>query len=158
MATEPEVKSKPKPRARKATSRVANAAPKNVAAYFAAVGRRKTSVARVRLTAGKGHITVNGKTLALYFPDALWQTAVRLPLVLVGKDKAFDVSVLANGGGVNGQAEATRHAIARALEKFDPTLRPTLKKAGLLTRDPREKERKKPGLKRARRAPQFSKR
>ena|SRR3990167_1047599 len=130
----------------------------NVAAYYAAVGRRKTSVARVRLSTGKGLLTVNGRPLENYFPDAVWQTSVRLPLVLVGKDKAFNVSVLAAGGGVNGQAEATRHAIARALEKFDPALRPTLKKAGLLTRDPREKERKKYGLKRARRAPQFSKR
>jgi len=156
-----------KPRITKARARkpVAKAAPKagkpaskNIAAYYAAVGRRKSSVSRVRLSAGRGQVTVNGKTLDAYFPDALWQTTVRLPLVLVGKDKSFDVSVLANGGGVNGQAEATRHAIARALEKFDPTLRPTLKKAGLLTRDPREKERKKPGLKRSRRAPQFSKR
>lgn len=153
-----------KPRVTKARTRkvaakaAAKPASKDVAAYYAAVGRRKSSVSRVRLSDGKGQITVNGKTLNEYFPDVFWQTTVRLPLVMVGKDKSFDVSVLANGGGVNGQAEATRHAISRALEKFDPTLRPTLKKAGLLTRDPREKERKKPGLKRARRAPQFSKR
>jgi small subunit ribosomal protein S9 len=145
-----------KPRAKKPAA--AKPGTTNIAAYFAAVGRRKSAVARVRLSDGKGQVTVNGKTLAVYFPDVLWQTTVRLPLVLVGKDKAFDISVLANGGGVNGQAEATRHAIARALEKFDPSLRPTLKKAGLLTRDSRQKERKKPGLKRARRAPQFSKR
>ncbi|MFO0702592.1 MAG: 30S ribosomal protein S9 [Candidatus Andersenbacteria bacterium] len=158
MPTKPRAK---KPAAAKAATKTApkaasKPAVKNVSAYYAAVGRRKTSVSRVRLSTGKGSVTVNGRTLDVYFPDAVWQTAVRLPLVLVGKDKDFDVSVLTSGGGVNSQAGATRHAVARALEKFDPTLRPTLKKAGLLTRDSREKERKKPGLKRARRAPQFS--
>jgi small subunit ribosomal protein S9 len=150
-----------KARAKKSPAKVLGAegtVVKNVEAYFAAVGRRKTSVARVRISAGKGNVTVNGKTMAVYFPDEHWQNTLKTPLVLVGKEKEFDVSVLAHGGGVNSQAEATRHGIARALEKFDGTLRPTLKKAGLLTRDPREKERKKPGLKRARRAPQFSKR
>lgn len=131
---------------------------RNVTAYYAAVGRRKTSVARVRLSKGKGVITVNGRKFENYFPDIIWQIAVKSPLVLVGQEKTQDISVLVKGGGVNSQAEAVRHGIARALEKIDATLRPTLKKAGFLTRDPREKERKKYGLKRARRAPQFSKR
>jgi small subunit ribosomal protein S9 len=161
---------KAKPRAKKrATKKVAEGAKtttakktgvgvKNVSAYYAAVGRRKSSVARVRLSVGKGTITVNGKTLEQYFPGAVWQSKVTSPLALVGQLKVLDVSILANGGGVTGQAEASRHGISRALEKVDPTFRSTLKKAGFLTRDPREKERKKYGLKRARRAPQFSKR
>jgi small subunit ribosomal protein S9 len=130
----------------------------NVQGFFAAVGRRKTAIIRARIVPGKGTITVNGKTMQAYFPDAVWQTAVTSPLVLVGQRKSVDISLLANGGGVNSQAEAARLAIARALEKMDPTFRSTLKKAGFLRRDPREKERKKYGLKRARRAPQFSKR
>jgi small subunit ribosomal protein S9 len=159
---------KAKPRAKKrvtkksdvalAAEKKTGAAPKNVAAYYAAVGRRKSSVARVRLSVGKGTITVNGKTLEQYFPGAVWQSKVKAPLALVGQLKALDVSILAHGGGVTGQAEASRHGIARALEKVDASFRPTLKKAGFMTRDPREKERKKYGLKRARRAPQFSKR
>ncbi|MFH0830820.1 MAG: 30S ribosomal protein S9 [Parcubacteria group bacterium] len=132
--------------------------PQNVQAYYAAVGRRKSAVARVRVSRGKGAVTINGKTLEQYFPDALWQASVSAPLVLVGVRKSVDVSVLTNGGGVVGQAEAARHGIARALERMDAAYRPTLKKAGFLRRDPREKERKKYGLKRARRAPQFSKR
>ncbi len=138
--------------------KVAEAGKQDIAAYFASVGRRKTSVARVRLSKGKGNITVNGKTMAVYFPDKFWQQAITSPLVMTGNQKNLDVSVLAHGGGVNSQAQAVRHGIARALEQFDASLRPTLKKAGFLTRDPREKERKKYGLKRARRAPQFSKR
>ncbi|MDP2587354.1 MAG: 30S ribosomal protein S9 [bacterium] len=130
----------------------------DVQAFYAAVGRRKTAVARVRLMPGKGAITVNGKTMQQYFPDVVWQTSVTSPLVLVGQRKSLDVSVLTDGGGVNSQAEATRHAIARALQIMDSELRSTLKKAGFLKRDPREKERKKYGLKGARRAPQFSKR
>lgn len=172
-----EITAKPKvarkPRAKKVSSKAASvsAAPtrtrkgkaaeagkQNIAAFFASVGRRKTSVARVRLSKGKGNITVNGKTMAVYFPDKFWQQSVNSPLVLTGNQKSFDISVLANGGGVNSQAQAVRHGIARALEQYDAALRPTLKKAGFLTRDPREKERKKYGLKRARRAPQFSKR
>lgn len=150
-----------KPRAKKtaiAPSKRAVVKPRNVQAYYAAVGRRKSSVARVRLSLGKGAVTVNGKTLEQYFPDALWQASLTAPLVLVGQRKSVDVSILTNGGGVTGQAEAARHGIARALERMDPTLRQSLKKAGFLRRDPREKERKKYGLKRARRAPQFSKR
>lgn len=132
---------------------------RNVSGLIATVGRRKTSVARVRLTTGgKGVITVNGKTMEQYFPDEFWQMTVTSPLTLVGQRKNVDISVLTNGGGVNGQAEAVRHGIARALQKMDPDMRSTLKKAGFLRRDPREKERKKYGLKRARRAPQFSKR
>ena len=131
---------------------------KNVSAFFAGLGRRKTAVARVRLTDGKGVVTVNGKSLKVFFPDRIWQRNVLEPLTLTGLKDRFDVSLLTHGGGMSSQSEAARHGIARALEKFDASLRPTLKKAGLLTRDAREKERKKYGLKRARRAPQFSKR
>jgi small subunit ribosomal protein S9 len=131
---------------------------RNVSAFFAAVGRRKTAVARVRLSKGTGQVSVNGKTLKVFFPDEIWQQIVLQPLEMTGTLKQFNVSVLTAGGGVNAQATAVRLGIARALELHDAALRGTLKKAGLLTRDPREKERKKYGLKRARRAPQFSKR
>ncbi len=127
--------------------------------YFFAAGKRKTSVARVRLYLnGKGDITVNDRPAKEYFTMLTSMGVVKHPLKLTGLTNKFDISVKVLGGGVNSQAEAVRHGISRALLDFDGSLRATLKKAGLLTRDARIKERKKPGLKRARRAPQFSKR
>ncbi|MCA9374236.1 MAG: 30S ribosomal protein S9 [Candidatus Gracilibacteria bacterium] len=134
-------------------------ATKNTAEYFYAAGKRKTSVARVRLySGGKGDIVVNEKPATDYFTLLTNVGVLKSPLKLTGTNKKFDIQIKVIGGGVNSQAEACRHGIARALLEFDPELRSTLKKAGLLTRDSRIKERKKPGLKRARRAPQFSKR
>ena len=124
---------------------------------FHAVGRRKKAIARVRLIPGEGNITVNKRNLDEYFGYETLKTVVRQPLVLTNQG-SFDVMVNVNGGGLTGQAGAIRHGISRALCKADPDLRATLKKAGFLTRDPRMKERKKYGLKAARRAPQFSKR
>jgi len=127
--------------------------------YHYGVGRRKSAVARVRLLPGDGKITVNGKTAREYFGGRdLHQIDIRLPLNLTGTLERFDVSVRVVGGGVSGQAGAVRHGIARALLRFDEELRPTLKRARLLTRDARVKERKKVGLKRARKAPQYTKR
>ena len=127
--------------------------------YLYAAGRRKTSVARVRLyPKGKGLIMVNGMPLADYFKLVTSKEIITSPLKLVGMAKDFDVSAKVVGGGTSAQADAIRHGISRTLLLFDETLRTTLKKAGFLTRDARSKERKKPGLKRARRAPQFSKR
>lgn len=122
-------------------------------------GRRKESVARVRLVPGEGKIIINKRTLDDYFGglDALKAT-IKQPLVLTDTLGKYDVLVNVRGGGFTGQAGAIRHGIARALLEVDPSLRPTLKQAGFLTRDPRMKERKKYGLKGARRAPQFSKR
>ena len=121
-------------------------------------GRRKEAVARVRLIPGTGKWTINGRTLEEYFPSKLQQREVNSPIVLLKLEGKFDVVVLVDGGGTTGQAGAIRHGIARALLKADADLRPSLKSAGFLTRDPRMKERKKYGLKAARRAPQFSKR
>ncbi|MBO2532811.1 small subunit ribosomal protein S9 [Planifilum fulgidum] len=121
-------------------------------------GRRKESVARVRLVPGDGRIVVNGRDLDDYFGMETLKAIVRQPLVLTDTVNRYDVLVNVRGGGFTGQAGAIRHGIARALLKVDPELRPTLKRAGFLTRDPRMKERKKYGLKKARRAPQFSKR
>ncbi len=128
--------------------------------YYEAVGRRKSATARVRLyPAGEtAEIIVNGKPLNDYFPRLQDQLRLTEPLRLVEMEGKFNVSVLAKGGGISGQADAVRLGIARALIVADPTLRPVLKKAGLLTRDARVKERKKPGLKRARKAPQYTKR
>lgn len=128
------------------------------APLWRAVGRRKEAVARVRMTQGTGTIIVNGKDYAQYFPSALSQRIIDSPLTLVAQRKKMDVSVKVEGGGFRGQAEAVRHGITRCLISLDPELKKTLRGAGLVTRDPRVKERKKPGLKRARRAPQFSKR
>ncbi len=129
------------------------------APYFYGTGRRKSSVARVRIYQGSGVITVNDRSLDDYFGLDTLKTIVRQPLTLTGTDAKFDVVCRVAGGGVTGQAGAIRHGIARALLQYDSeNLRSTLKKAGLLTRDPRMKERKKYGLKAARRAPQFSKR
>lgn len=127
--------------------------------YFYASGKRKTAVARVRLYPnGKGDITVNEKPADQYFSLLAAMGSVKYPLKLSGLTKKFDISAKVVGGGLSAQAEAVRHGISKALLEFDSELRTTLKKAGLLTRDARIKERKKPGLKRARRAPQFSKR
>ncbi len=121
-------------------------------------GRRKSSVARVYLMPGSGKVTINKKDMDEYFGLETLKIIVRQPLEAVGMADKFDVLVNVKGGGFTGQAGAIRHGIARALNKYDLDLRPTLKKAGYLTRDPRMKERKKYGLKKARRAPQFSKR
>lgn len=123
-----------------------------------AVGRRKTAAARVRISAGTGVITVNDKTIEAYFPLKLWQEKIQAPLVLAGREKQLDVSVRVAGGGVNGQAEAVRHGIARALVLWNEDLKPVLRAEGFLTRDPRAKERKKPGLHKARRGHQWRKR
>ena len=121
-------------------------------------GRRKSSVARVYLVPGTGKVTINKKDMDEYFGLETLKIIVRRPLEATNMADKFDVIVNVKGGGFTGQAGAIRHGIARALNKYDLDLRPTLKKAGYLTRDPRMKERKKYGLKKARRAPQFSKR
>jgi len=125
--------------------------PTQVKEFIYAHGSRKRASARVRLYPGNGKVLINGKEFP---PDPL----MIAPLVLAALDKKFDVSARVVGGGMTGQLEAIRHGIARALVIHDPELRSTMRKAGYLTRDPREKERKKPGLKRARRAPQWQKR
>ena len=126
--------------------------------YFYGTGRRKSSVARVRVYNGTGKITINDRDIDDYFGLETLKLIVRQPLNLTGTADKFDIVCRVAGGGVTGQAGAIRHGISRALLQFDGELRPQLKKAGLLTRDPRMKERKKYGLKGARRAPQFSKR
>lgn len=126
--------------------------------YVEAVGRRKTSTARVRLYPGTGEIVVNDKSMEDYFGRDLDRMTLRQPLALTGTEAAFNVSIHVSGGGDSGQAGAVRLGIARALCESDINLRPPLKSAGFLTRDAREKERKKPGLKRARKAPQYTKR
>jgi len=125
---------------------------------FLGTGRRKKSIARVRLVAGKGEITVNKRDIEDFFGYETLKMLVRSPLVLTETIGNYDVYVNVKGGGYTGQAGAIRMGISRALLKADPELRPALKSAGYLTRDPRMKERKKYGLKAARRAPQFSKR
>ena len=125
---------------------------------FYGTGRRKHSVARVRLYPGSGNVTINGRTIDEYFGLETLKLIVRQPLELTETAAQFDVVCTVAGGGVTGQAGAIRHGVARALLQFNAELRPALKKAGYLTRDPRMKERKKYGLKAARRAPQFSKR
>ena len=126
--------------------------------YYYAHGRRKESVATVRVFAGKGEITVAEQPAEQYFNNATLMARLQEPLKLVGQDAKMSATLRLSGGGKTGQADAARLAISRALLEMDAELRPTLKKAGLLTRDSREKERKKYGLKRARKAPQFSKR
>ncbi|MBD1372331.1 30S ribosomal protein S9 [Hazenella sp. IB182357] len=128
------------------------------AVQFYGTGRRKESVARVRLVAGDGRVVINGRSIDEYFGLETLKAIVRQPLVLTDTTDRYDVLVTVNGGGYTGQAGAIRHGIARALLKVDGELRSSLKKAGFLTRDSRMKERKKYGLKAARRAPQFSKR
>lgn len=126
--------------------------------YYEAVGRRKRAVARVRLYPGEGEMVINGKPLEEYFGRPQDWRNVMAPLVLTESQNRFNLSVLVKGGGITGQAHAIRHGISRALLRADPEAKMTLRRAGLLTRDPREKERKKPGLKRARKAPQYTKR
>ena len=130
----------------------------NKAPFFYGTGRRKHSVARVRLYQGTGKVTINDRDIDDYFGLDTLKLIVRQPLVLTENEEKFDVVCRVAGGGVTGQAGAIRHGIARALLQYDAGLRAELKKAGLLTRAPRMKERKKYGLKGARRAPQFSKR
>ena len=126
--------------------------------YYYGTGRRKSSVARVRVYPGTGKITINDRDIDSYFGLETLKLIVRQPLALTESVEKYDVVCRVNGGGVTGQAGAIRHGIARALLQYDENLRPALKKAGFLTRAPRMKERKKYGLKGARRAPQFSKR
>jgi len=125
---------------------------------FYATGRRKTSSARVYLTKGKGNISVNDRTLEQYFGREVAQMLVKQPLKLVDLDEKVDLKIMVKGGGSFGQAGAIRHGISRALLEFDEELRPQLKQAGFLTRDPRKVERKKFGLKKARKREQYSKR
>ena len=128
----------------------------NVSYY--GTGRRKTSVARVRLVPGEGKVTINGRDMESYFGEKTLELIVRQPLNLTETTDKYDVVANVAGGGVAGQAGAIRHGITRALMALDADLRPALKKAGFVTRDPREKERRKYGLKKARKASQFSKR
>jgi small subunit ribosomal protein S9 len=121
-------------------------------------GRRKDAVARVRISPGSGTITINGREMAAYFPSKTHQMILTEPLRLTETDEAYDVDATLHGGGVSGQAGALRLGIARALVDIDPELRTSLKRAGFLSRDQREKESKKYGLKKARKAPQYSKR
>ena len=126
--------------------------------YYSGTGRRKEAVARVRLLPGKGEIKVNEKSAPEYFQRKALERIVQQPLEITGTAGNFDIMVNVRGGGISGQAEAIRHGISRALLEVDGDYRAPLKKAGLLSRDPRMKERRKYGLKKARKAPQFSKR
>lgn len=127
--------------------------------YYEGIGRRKESTARVRVMSGSGQFVVNGKTLDEYFTRLGDSDTILAPLSAVGESREkFDFSVVVTGGGVTGQSEAIQLGVARALIKFDPDLRPPLRKGGYLTRDARVKERKKPGLKGARKAPTYTKR
>lgn len=127
--------------------------------YFYGLGRRKSATARARLSGGKGIVTINGKTAEDYLDGNKTLLAeLTDPLALVSKQKDFDVSLVISGGGTSGQVDAAKNAVARALTELDETLRPALKKAGFIKRDPREKERKKYGLRSARKREQFSKR
>ena len=121
-------------------------------------GRRKSSVARVRLVPGTGKVTINDRAFAEYVPNGATRLDVLQPLTLTGTENSYDIIVNVCGGGITGQAGAVRHGITRALMEVNPAFRSILKKTGLVTRDPRAKERKKCGLKKARRSPQFSKR
>lgn len=133
--------------------------PKKKAKYFEAVGRRKTATARVRLfTQGEKGMTINNKSYKVYFPVPSLQKTVKDPLEKIKWQDKFRISVVVRGGGLTGQAEAIRHGIARALVALNPDFKKRLRKLGFLTRDPRMRERKKFGLKRARRGPQWSKR
>jgi small subunit ribosomal protein S9 len=126
--------------------------------YYEGIGRRKASTARVRLMNGKGEFIVNEKSLEDFFTRPGDVATILAPLETVGRRNSLDVSVMVKGGGVTGQTDAVKLGVARALLKLDPDLKPALRKSGFLTRDPREKERKKPGLKRARKAPTYTKR
>lgn len=132
---------------------------KETSKYFPTVGRRKSAIARIRLMPkGTGQITVNGKKFNEYFPEALLQEKINAPLKLTDLYGKVDITIVVKGGGKSGQAEAVRMGIARAIQTFNKDLRKILKVAGYLKRDARVKERKKPGLKRARKAPQWAKR
>lgn len=126
--------------------------------FFYASGKRKTSIARVKLYKGEGSIVINNKPANEYITVKSLIGSIKSPFKLTGTEKKYDVSALVTGGGINSQADAIRHGITKALIEADPLTKPSLKKAGFLTRDSRIKERKKFGLKRARRGPQFSKR
>lgn len=141
-----------------ATEEVAAAAPIEFDGPIQTVGRRKRAIVRVRLVPGTGEFKCNGRTLEEYFPNKLHQQLIKSPLVLIDREGQFDIVATLTGGGPTGQAGAMRLAIARALNKYNPADRPALKKAGFLTRDARAVERKKAGLHKARRAPQYSKR
>ena len=127
-------------------------------ARYSATGKRKTAVARVIISPGSGQFDLNGRSLEVYFPRRVHQVVVHQPLEIVGFTDRMDVRARIHGGGISGQADAVRHGIAKALIEADPALRGELKRRQLLTRDPREKERRKAGLKKARKRPQFSKR
>ncbi|MBI3983965.1 30S ribosomal protein S9 [Candidatus Microgenomates bacterium] len=126
--------------------------------YYYGVGRRKEASVQVKLRSGTGTMTVNGAAGQDYFGRVTLVELIQQPLAIIGRAKEFDIELRARGGGKAGQADAARLAVAKALQEMDKELRPTLKKAGYLKRDARIKERKKPGLKRARKAPQFTKR
>jgi small subunit ribosomal protein S9 len=132
--------------------------PKRPAPLSRATGRRKAAVARVRIRPGGGVLTVNRRPIEEYFPSATHRMVITEPLRLTGQAESYDIDATIDGGGLSGQAGALRLGIARSMAELDVALRPTLKKAGLLTRDAREKESKKYGLKKARKAPQYSKR
>jgi small subunit ribosomal protein S9 len=129
-----------------------------VAEYYEGVGRRKTSSARVRIVSGSGNFVVNGKPLKEYFPRLGDYEVIVAPLQVAEMEGRLDVSVMVQGGGITGQSGAVQHGLARALVEMDPELRPKMRQGGYLTRDARMKERKKPGLKRARKAPTYTKR
>lgn len=160
MSEEKTTTTKPRTAAKTAIKTVTaeNPAPKSQGDAILTIGRRKSAIANVRVTPGKGSIMVNQKEYKLYFPLPLMQKNIELPLVITNLIGTLDVQARVKGGGFRGQAEALRLGITRALLIINPELRKTLRSEGLVTRDPRVKERKKPGLKRARRAPQFSKR
>lgn len=126
--------------------------------YFYANGKRKSSIAKVRLYKGTGEIFINNKPASEYVSVKTLIGLIKSPLKLTASDKRYDITVMVQGGGVTSQAQAIRHGVSKALVEADPLNKPTLRKAGFLTRDSRVKERKKPGLKRARKGPQFSKR
>ncbi len=146
--------------AEEADAPVAKPAPITLAkdARYTATGKRKRSVARVIILPGDGNITINDRELDEYFPRARHRTVVHSPLVATGYESNVNIKIRVHGGGISGQAGAVRHGIARALTEVDPELRPELKRRGVLTRDARAKERRKAGLKKARKRPQFSKR
>ena len=132
--------------------------PKKDSNVINGTGRRKCSIARVRIMPGKGKMTINGQAMEEYLPTDVLRVIAKQPLTVTGNDGKFDVIVKVTGGGLSGQAGAIRHGLARALVEANEENKAALKAAGFLTRDPRMKERKKPGLKKARKAPQFSKR
>ncbi len=129
-----------------------------MAQYYEGIGRRKTSSARVRIVTGSGNFVVNGKPVKEYFPRNGDYESIIAPIQVAEMEGRLDISVVVSGGGVTGQTEAVRHGVARALLEMDPELRAIMRQSGFLTRDARMKERKKPGLKRARKAPTYTKR